>query len=122
MIAQTAGSILDRETFRAGVGRGIKVGEVELCAIALGELADKGLVAVAVARAKMEVAVGYGEGESGEVHEMAQHGRVDPTTNGKQPFLPGAEKAAGLMYEVVKGHYLLYSILRIRRVPSISMP
>lgn len=92
VVAKLAGSIFDTEVLTGGMVECLKLRHMDGNPIGGSQLTDKLLIAVAVAWPKVEVAVGDGEGESGTVHQMGQHRRVDAATNSKQHLLPRGEE------------------------------
>ena len=88
VVAEVAGGFLDGHAVVGGIGAGVETGHMAGDAVAVGKLADEGLVAVAIAGPQVEVAVGYLEGYACTVEEVDHGHRVAAAADGEQHRRP----------------------------------
>ena len=83
---------------------GVELRDVYGNTVSVGELSDKGFVAVAFDRTEVEVTVGNCKREFSGVHEMGEDNGVDAPANGKQHLLPSGEEVllSDVCYECLK--------------------
>ncbi len=121
-VAQMAGGLLDAHATGVGDGPGVEVDGVENGACRLGKATDKLLVAVAVAGGEMEISVGHGEGDAGAPAEVEHGHGVAAAANSKQHLLPHGEEVLLLNEFLESLQHQRRIILRMRRLPSTTMP